>query len=88
MAMKRLRYVCLAVILGLVLANPGLAFSTLDGGNCCQAFKTHCELDVCSGHGGMLITNCYGLYCTETCWCMDDTIHVDPCGTWCDPIET
>jgi hypothetical protein len=85
--MKRLRYVCLLVILGLVLTNPGLAFSTLDSGNCCDAFKNYCR-ESCVDNGGMLITNCYGLYCTETCWCADWTVHYVPCGTYCDPIET
>ena len=82
--MKRIRLICLVFMAALIVANSGLVLSA--NGNCCNAFKDHCD-DFCSDHGGMMMTNCYGLYCTETCWCWDNAEHDHPGGSYCPPCS-
>jgi hypothetical protein len=80
--MKKVRLFCLALTVALVLLNPLQSF----GGACCSAFNNHCS-DWCTlnGHGQMLVTDCYGLSCSETCFCYDEAWHEHSGGTYCSP---
>jgi hypothetical protein len=86
--MSKLRLAGLAAILAILVANPGLLVagdSFMDPGNCCNAFKDYCEFSICADRGGIMMTNCYGFYCYETCWCWDYSVHEEPPGTFCQP---
>lgn len=80
--MKTLRLASLLVVAGIVLLNPRVVLS--DPSACCPAFELHCEA-FCEAHEGVLVTNCYGFYCTEFCYCGDDTSDEHAGGTYCPP---
>lgn len=84
--MKKLRLLAMLTIVVIVGANHQLVLEGFDTGQCCAEFNNHCS-DFCelNGHGGMLTTDCYGMTCTEYCFCWDNEIHDHPGGTYCAP---
>ncbi len=80
--MKKVRLASLLFVAGILLLNPAIA----EPSTCCWSFERHCE-GVCEAHEGMAVTNCWGYYCTETCFCWDGYIDEHPGGSYCAPCE-
>lgn len=80
--MNKLRLAPLLLIAAISLMNPGGLFS--EPSACCWQFDRHCE-GACEAHGGMMVTNCCGLYGGENCFCYDGYVDEHPGGTYCDP---
>ena len=64
--MRHVRRLCLIVTFAILIVNP----SVLLADECCQPFEQHCE-SFCEDHGGVMITNCSGWQCTDSCFCWD-----------------
>jgi len=84
--MKRIRLACLLTTLVVLMAHPQVlrAEPVADSCNYCSAFKSWCD-GFCHEHGGVMLCEIHvGFYCSDFCYCVDQTIYQDSSGM-CSP---
>ena len=80
--MKKVRFGCLFLILGLLVTRPSPVLAYADG--CCDSGYDRCNLSICGSHGGALLCNIHvGGSCGDLCFCSDGYFTYD--GLGCPP---
>ena len=68
--MRHVRRLCLVLTFAIVIADPSLLFAD---GACCTGFENHCT-SFCGDYGGVFLTNCSTVSCSDVCFCNE----IDP----------
>ena len=81
--MRKVRLFLFLAILRTVATDPTLVLDGSELKDCCPEYDAHCSDTCAAGGSSMVSTSCYGMSCTEYCFCSDNSIHEHPGGTYC-----
>jgi len=86
LTMKKIRLACLSLTLLALVASPSIVRADLPL-SCdpwCRDFADWCA-GFCYDHGGTMLCNTHvGFYCSDLCYCVDQTMYEDGSGM-CSP---